>query len=126
MRILDHATSIIIAAASLAHGTPAPTLTEIGAATVTGYSCEQGKETTGCAMTRWGGNPLATGAACPPEWKDRLIVVEGYEHLGTLRCDDTGLYDTWNGLPHIDVRTETRAEAVAIGVQTRNVWSVER
>ena len=75
-----------------------------------------------CVVTRWGSDPHAPGMACPASWRGRVFEVEGVR----LTCDDTGAYDYYNGLPHIDVRLATYPAAYAWGVRTNTIWEVTR
>jgi hypothetical protein len=58
--------------------------------------------------------------ACPVAWRNRYMEVPGY---GILRCDDTGRYDHWNGLPHIDIRVSSYAQAARYGVRRITIYS---
>lgn len=65
---------------------------------------------------------MSAGMACPASWMGRAYHVEGF---GVMTCDDTGAYDEWNGLIHIDIRVPTYADALAWGVreiEIREVW----
>lgn len=90
----------------------------------TAYTCQVHPRNpmSGCRRLRWGGDVNNPGMACPVEWRNREFVVEGY---GTLRCDDTGRYDTWNGLPHIDIRMTTWEETRAWGIRTITIYPAE-
>lgn len=121
MRILDWAVSLFAAAAIVAHSDPAPVVSNPQEVTVTGYSCQRGYATTTCKHTRWGGDVYGWGAACPESWRGRVLVIEGAD-VPPLVCDDTAAYETWNGLPLIDIRFPTTADADAWGNQTRFAW----
>ncbi len=89
----------------------------------TAYTCEKHpRNFVLCRNLRWGGDVHAPGMACPDEWRNRVFTVPG---VGVLRCDDTGLYDTWNGLPHIDVRLPTWNQANEWGVQRITIYPGE-
>ncbi len=90
----------------------------------TAYTCDVHPRNpmSGCSRLRWGGNINNPGMACPVEWRNREFVVAGY---GTLRCDDTGRYDIWDGLPHIDIRMSTWEETRAWGVRTITIYPAE-
>lgn len=90
----------------------------------TAYTCavHPRNPMSGCRRLRWGGDVNNPGMACPVEWRNREFVVESY---GTLRCDDTGRYDVWNGLPHIDIRFDTWEETRAWGVRTITIYPAE-
>ena len=121
MRILEWAMSVLITAALLAQ----PTLTNPQPITLTSYSCEQGRETTGCEVLRWGGDVMSVGLACPVADRGKRYVIEGYEHLGVLECNDTPRDEWLLGLKHIDLRLPTRQAAIEVGVRTVNLWEVE-
>lgn len=72
-----------------------------------------------CGPLRWGGNRNSAGMACPVSWRNRKMEVPGY---GVLRCDDTGAYDTWNGLPHIDIRVSSYEQAAAFGFRRMVIY----
>ena len=85
----------------------------------TGYTCDPASpsdypmtNTPGmCEVTAYGGNIYAPGLACPEWMRGAWYDVPGH---GRLQCDDTGPYDTWEGLLHVDVRTVTYGEAQRI------------
>ncbi|HEX8681657.1 MAG TPA: hypothetical protein VF707_05035 [Ardenticatenaceae bacterium] len=86
----------------------------------TNYTCDRHPDNPfRCGVLRWGGDVNAPGMACPVAWKNRVFDVPGY---GRLRCDDTGAYDYWNGLPHIDIRVRTWAEAERFGVRAMTIY----
>lgn len=100
----------------IAFTTPYTRKVEVNAV-VTAYTCEAITENPmyPCNTTRWGRNPSdPNGAACPVEWRGRKIIVAGTPYI----CDDTGRYDTWNGLPHIDIRLDTLRAARDWGAPT--------
>ncbi|HBY97492.1 MAG TPA: hypothetical protein DEP84_26720 [Chloroflexi bacterium] len=83
---------------------------------VTAYTCEENSNNPmhPCGPLRWGGDRYGPGMACPVEWRDRAMDVPGY---GIRRCDDTPRDGYLDGLPHIDLRVPTVAEAKRIGVR---------
>lgn len=89
---------------------------------MTAYTCENHPNNPmyPCGPLRWGGRHSSPGMACPVGWKNRYFEVPGY---GIRRCDDTGRYDTWDGLPHIDVRVATYAEARRIATRRITIYS---
>jgi hypothetical protein len=91
---------------------------------MTAYTCEPHPQNPmhPCGRLRWGGDLNSPGMACPPEWRNRLFDVPG---SGVRRCDDTGRYDYLAGLPHIDVRVPTLAEARQRGVQRVTITAVD-
>jgi hypothetical protein len=72
-----------------------------------------------CGQPRWGGSIHSPGMACPPEWRNRLMVVPGY---GTRRCDDTAARPTLRGLPHIDIRVPSYNQAINFGVRRMTIY----
>jgi hypothetical protein len=91
----------------------------------TAYTCDVHPRNpmSGCSRLRWGGNVNNPGMACPVEWRNREFVVGDF---GVLRCDDTGRYDIWNGLPHIDIRMSTWEQTRAWGVRTITIYPAEQ
>jgi hypothetical protein len=89
----------------------------------TAYTCDPHRDNpvNPCGPLRWGGNNRGWGMACPVAWKNRVFEVPGY---GNLRCDDTGRYDYWDGLPHIDIRVPTWAQARRFGIQRITIRAV--
>jgi hypothetical protein len=75
-----------------------------------------------CGVLRWGGNIHSAGLACPAEWRNRLIEVPGY---GVRRCDDTPARGYINGLPHVDLRVSSFAEARRIGIQRMTIYAAD-
>lgn len=102
---------------------PASTQTQTILVIATNYTCENHplNPMYPCGPLRWGGDIWSAGMACPVQWKDRWFRVPGY---GTLRCDDTGAYDYWDGLPHIDIRVATYDGAMRFGVQRMEITEV--
>lgn len=88
---------------------------------LTSYTCEEtpANPMYPCGVLRWGGNVNAPGMACPFEWRNRIFEVPGY---GVLRCDDTPARGYLNGLPHIDVRVPTVAQARRIGIRRITIY----
>lgn len=100
-------------------------LSEPQAVTLTAYTCETHPSNPMnvpgmCLATAYGNDPLTIGVACPPAWRGRTLLIEGFAQYGAVDCDDTGKYDEWRGLPHLDLRVATVDEANQIGIQT--VW----
>ena len=89
--------------------------------TATAYTCDNHPDNPmyPCGQLRWGGNIYGPGLACPVAWRNQYYVVPGY---GTLRCDDTGAYDYYNGLPHIDIRVSSYEHAYAFGIQRMTIY----
>jgi hypothetical protein len=83
---------------------------------VSAYTCQSvpANPMVPCGTTRWGNSPFTHGAACPESWAWRQVFAAGR----WWTCDDTPRHDFINGLPHIDLRMATYAEAIRWGVQT--------
>ncbi len=64
---------------------------------------------------------FSRGMACPRGWMGRAFDVP--EH-GVLVCDDSGAYDRWNGLDHIDIRMTTYEAAREWGTRTIEIREV--
>lgn len=74
-----------------------------------------------CKVTRWGNTDvMSRGAACLPEWRGLTVEVAGM----VLECDDTvnTLYQYAGGVPRVDVRVPTWAEAKAWGSRRMEVY----
>lgn len=91
---------------------------------VTAYTCEATPRNPmyPCGRLRWGGDINSPGMACPYDWRNRVMEVPGY---GIRRCDDTPAQDFMSGLPHIDLRVPTVAEARRIGVRRMTIYPSE-
>lgn len=115
---------IAVCSAAIWLGMPEPSFgePETYVVIVTAYTCEAHPSNPmyPCGPLRWGGDIHGPGMACPVAWRDRVMVVPGY---GTLRCDDTPREGFLYGLPHLDLRVSTVAEARRIGVRRMSVRS---
>jgi 3D (Asp-Asp-Asp) domain-containing protein len=108
---------------------PFPMTTTEYTVTLTAYTCEAHPHNPMnapgmCVTTAYGADPQTVGIACPPAWRRRRFVIEGYEQYGVVVCDDTGKYDKWKGNIHLDLRVPTLAIAQQIGVQVVRVREV--
>ena len=102
----------VLAIVATLYGTPTQSV-------ITAYSCQPHvNNPMVCGTTRWGYDPLTSGAACPVLWRERKIIVDGVVY----RCDDTPRHDYIYGLPHIDLRLPTYEQAVNHGIQEKTIF----
>lgn len=99
-------------------GTPQQVRAEGGVEEVvaTAYTCEvnPANRMHPCGPLRWGGDVHGQGMACPVAWRGRTFDVPSW---GILTCDDTQEIDVLHGLPHVDIRVPTLAEAQNWGMR---------
>lgn len=136
--LIERVLAIVVAISLLAGGTPtpppspAPTVAVATSITITvtltSYSCENVATNPmyPCGPLRFAPERAATtrGLACPPEWAGRHFVLDEYPEYGELECDDSPYRKDLNGYPHVDVRVDTVAEALQIGIRTTTITEV--